>query len=447
MLSASSAKSFSDSFAKAVPAWRTCICASLFFMFEFMQLNAFNALDPVLMRYFHISAASIGNLSAFYFYAVVLCLFPMGVILDRFSTRRVILLAMSACVLCVFLFSKITMLWQAEALRFVTGVAGSACMLSCVRLATRWFAPQKMAFVIGVVVTIAMLGGFIAQTVMTSFIDNFGWRVTFICDAALGLFLLALVFWGVSDFPAGAPAFKTVVSKFKLRHCLAVSLRNPQNWYAGAYTSLMNLPIFLLGAMWGSLYLVQVRGLDRVTASWVVGLLFIGTLIGSPVIGKFSDIIKQRRVCMIVASMLAVALIFVVMFAGVLSVSDLAILFFLLGFITSAQVLSYPVVAESNPPQYIGAAEGVACILIMSGGFLQPAFGWLMGLNWHPKYTQGIPIYSHNDYQLALWLLPAAFIVSFCCALLLRERAGENAIEQITINHLAKQSEESVSWQ
>jgi MFS family permease len=445
MLPESGAKSFSG-FARSWPAWCTCLCASLFFMFEFMQLNAFNALDPVLMKYFKIGAANIGNLSAFYFYAVVACLFPAGILLDKFSTRKIILIGMCLCVSCVLLFSQVTLLWQAEVLRFLTGVAGSVCMLSCVRLASRWFPPQRLAFVIGVVVTMAMFGGFMAQTVLTPLIDKVGWRNTFIIDAIFGALLLAVIFYGVTDFPPNSPAIKNQAEKFKLSHCITCSLRNPQNWFAGAYAALLNLPIFLLGAMWGSLYLVQVRGLDRATSAWIVGMLFIGSLVGAPLIGKISDLIERRRICMIVSSLIALVLIFVLMLAPALSISELVIIFFLLGVITSAQVLSYPVVVESNPAQYVGAAEGVACILIMSGGFFQPVFGWLMDLHWAHKFVNGTPLYSHANFQLAFWLMPAAFVVSFFCALLLREKAGDSAIEQITVNHLAT-SEETVSWQ
>ena len=110
-----------------------------------------------------------------------------------------------------------------------------------------------------------------------------------------------------------------------------------------------------------------------------------------------------------------------------LSIFALAVLFFCLSLITSAQVLVYPIVAESNPPQFIASAESVSCILIMLGGFMQPIFGWLMGLNWHHVYKNGVPFYSAADFNAALWLLPAAFLISFFCALFLRDKCAENS--------------------
>lgn len=43
--------------------------------------------------------------------------------------------------------------------------------------------------------------------------------------------------------------------------------------------------------MWGSLYLVQIRGLMQADASFVTSMLFIGTIIGAvPVVGWLSQI-------------------------------------------------------------------------------------------------------------------------------------------------------------
>ena len=74
-------------------SWVVCFSATLFFFFEFMQINMFNALDTALIKTFHMSAIQLGHLSANYFYATVIFLFPAGMILDRISTRKVIIAA------------------------------------------------------------------------------------------------------------------------------------------------------------------------------------------------------------------------------------------------------------------------------------------------------------------------------------------------------------------
>ena len=58
-------------------AWVICFTAALFFLYEFMQMNMFNAIDPYLMHAFHINAEQLGSLSAIYYYSNVIFLFAL----------------------------------------------------------------------------------------------------------------------------------------------------------------------------------------------------------------------------------------------------------------------------------------------------------------------------------------------------------------------------------
>ena len=79
-------------------AWIVTLTASLFFFYEFIQLNLFNAIAVDLMQDFHLDAAQLGNLSSMYFYANALFLFPAGMMLDRFSAKKLLLFAVALLV-------------------------------------------------------------------------------------------------------------------------------------------------------------------------------------------------------------------------------------------------------------------------------------------------------------------------------------------------------------
>lgn len=416
--------------------WIVCFSASLFFFFEFMQVNMFNAITPGLMQTFHIQAIEIAHLSANYFYANVLFLFAAGMVLDRVSTRKLIITAMLANVFGTLCFGLATAVWQAMLCRFITGIAGSFCLLSCVRLASRWFPPRRMALVVGLIVTFAMSGGMVAQTPFTLVVDAVGWRNTLLIDAAVGAIMLLVILMNVRDFPPG------VAEQIRHQHralnemgfwpALKRVVRNRQTWLGGLYTSLMNLPIFLLGALWGSLYLVQVRHLTRLDASWVTSMLFVGTIIGSPVLGWISDRIALRRLPMILGAVIALALMIWLMLDNHLSLLMLMTLFFGIGFITSTQIISYPLIAESNPHFLIGGAEGMASTLIMAGGFMQAVFAWLMTWHWDHRLENNIPIYSPHDYTCALTIMPIAFCLALLASLLIRETHCRRNLDENT---------------
>src|SRR4051812_41777784 len=85
-------------------AWIVTLTASLFFFYEFIQLNLFNSIDVDLMRDFHLDAMQLGQLSSMYFYANAIFLFPAGNLLDRYSTKLLLLLAVVLCTVGTFLF-------------------------------------------------------------------------------------------------------------------------------------------------------------------------------------------------------------------------------------------------------------------------------------------------------------------------------------------------------
>ncbi|MCA0403939.1 MAG: MFS transporter, partial [Proteobacteria bacterium] len=95
----------------------------------------------------------------------------------------------------------------------------------------------------------------------------------------------------------------------------------------------------------------------------------------------------------------------------------LSILFFCLGFFTSTQVISYPLIAESNPVQNIGTATGFASLLIMGGaGIGQLLFGWLM------RYHAGlVEQYNVADFQFAMWIFPLTVGVALVAIFFTRE--------------------------
>lgn len=404
-------------------AWWVTLSSALFFFFVFMQVNMFNALAPALINTFHIDAAALGKLSASYFYATVLFLFPAGMILDRYSTRKIIITAMFVTVACTYWFALAPNFGQAFAARFIVGICGAFCLLSSVRLASRWFPPQRMALVVGLIVTMAMIGGMVAQTPLTVFTDHFGWRKTMVYDATLGLLILFIIFWKVKDHPAGREHLDAhhALKWVDLGKAIAKTVTNPQNWLAGLYTSLMNLPVFLLGAVWGVLYLTQIHHFSRADASMITSMIFFGLIFGSPLVGWISDRLCKRKLPMISCAIISIALIFLIMYVPHFTFSELIVLFFLLGLVISGQIISYALIAESNPRHLTGAAEGLGSVIIMSGGFTIQVFPMLLDLNWNHSVINQIPQYSLRDFHLALMIMPVAFVLSLIIALMIRE--------------------------
>ena len=400
--------------------------AALFFFYEFMQLNIFDPISQDLATEFGISTTKLGYMSSMYFYGNVMMVVPAGMLLDRFSTKLLIFIAMTACTVATFIFAQTHSFYIASVCRLFEGMGAGFCFLSALRLASRWFSANHLAFVVGVIVTWAMIGGMVAQTPMAILTEQVGWRTAITLDGFLGIFVIVLVLLIVKDRPDGHK--DEVVGEQKHLHDMGVLkslwfvVTKPYNWFAGLYTTLMNLPIWVIGALWGILYFQQAHGLDYHHASYITSMVFVGVIFGSPAFGWFSDAIKSRRIPMIVGALTSLIVMLIMLFVPHLSVNMWLVLSFLLGFLTSSQVVSYPVVAELNPIELTGSATSIVSLTIMiSGVIIQPLTGWLIQMHWDKTMSHGHPVYMASDFFHAMIILPIAMVISFGLCFLIKE--------------------------
>lgn len=408
-------------------AWIVTMTASLFFFYEFIQMNLFNAINLELREAFKLDAIQLGRLFSMYFYANFICLFPAGNLLDRFSTKLLLLLAAIICTFGTFLFSIAHTYFLAATGRFLVGIGASFCFLSCIKLASRWFRPKEMAFVTGAVVTMAMLGGLIAQTPFTLLTYALGnWRHALLINTGLGLFIILAIFLWVQDYPPHTQienkSEKEQLKKLGLWQCIKLAALNPQNWLGGLYTSLLNLPVFILGGLWGMLYLTNVHHLSNAQASYATTIFFVGVIFGSLAFGWISDYIERRILPMTAGAILSLLVIAILMYVPHLSIASLIFLFFLMGFVTSSQVLTYPTIAELNPIYLTSTAVSIDSLCIMASGFIvPPLFGWLMEKNSLHTMVNGITQYTADDFNHAMLIIPVAFIVGLFITFFMRE--------------------------
>ncbi len=408
-------------------SWLVCLSAALFFFYEFIQMNMFSSINLALMEAFHITATELGTLSAIYFLANAIFLFVAGFLLDRFSTKRIITFSMLICIIGTFLFSQAHVMWVAQFSRFLTGIGSAFCFLCCIRLVTRWFPENMLAFATGTIVTLGMMGGVIAQVPTAYLVETFGWRQALLMDAVLGLLIMGLILLVVQDHPNDSlglvEADTEALKQIGFWRAISHSLINAHNWLVGIITSLLNVtPIYLLGGMWGSFYLEQIHGMTPTQATSVTQMVFWGTILGSPLVGYLSDKIRLRREPLLVGTLLAMLTLMPIIFLNDASVFTMMALFFLLGLVTSVQILGYPLVAENNPSSLTATSVSVVSIATITGGVLfQPFFGWVMDNNWDGLVEKGIHIYNLHAFREAMLVMPVGFIVSFIGILLVKE--------------------------
>ncbi len=387
-------------------AWIVCISASLFFFYEFIQGNMFASIGDHIMRDFHIKADTMAMMSSIYYVSNVIFLFLAGFLLDTFSPKKTILVAMFFCILGTFIFANTDSFIVAMICRFVTGIGSAFCFLGPVRIASRWFPSHRMALVTGIIVTIAMTGGMIAQNPLTHLVVHYGWRQSLMYVGYLGIIILVLMQFGILEREEDSQP-STSTEAFSAKN----TYLNWKNLAPAIYTSLMNMSIAVWGAMMGTAYLKQRLDTGADVASSINSLLFLGVIIGGPFMGWLSDKISLRLPPMKWGVLLSLTVTLFILYAPVTPMM-MGILFFLLGFFTSTQVISYALVAESNSPAVTARAVSVISILTQGGFILyQNLFSNILVLYGNEAITNdGTPVYSLAGYQSANIIIIAGLL-------------------------------------
>lgn len=406
-----------------IVAWVVCLCAGLFFSYELMQFHLLNAISTVLMKDLKITAAEFGVLGSSYLLADVIFLIPAGILLDRFSTKKVILSALFICLAGTVGFALSENFIQAAFSHFLSGIGNAFCFLSCIMFISRWFPLEKQGFVVGVVVTLGMLGGVIAQAPFSFLAEAFSWRNALLIDAGIGALIFFLITFFVKDAPYALKENQTKLSMLNLLKDLRESVFSKQNIFCGLYTALTNLPLMVIGAAWGSLFLIQARGVALSSASLIASMICMGTIVGSSLAGYLSDITKKRKPLMLYGAVLSFAVMLIIMFYETNSPFILTTLFFLLGLFSSTQVLGYPLITEASKKHLTGTSMSVAALIIMGLAFLaQFASGTLIDMKWSGEMVNGSPLYSKGDFTRCFSMFPIGFLLSCFSLFFVKEK-------------------------
>ena len=405
--------------------WIIVLMGALFFLYEFIQMNMFNSLALSFEQTFSLSAFQIALVSAFYFLSDSLLLYPAGVLLDRYSSKKLILLGMVLCIIGTALIASSSNAWFLVISRFLSGTASAFCLLSILRLAASWFPARKMGQVTGIVVTLGMLGGAISQTPLTLLINLTGWRHALFLVAIAGLLILILMILIIKDAPEEESHAVLQTKPLRWFEGFRAMFFNSYNWLTGLYICTMNLPIMLLAGLFGTQWMMQVHGFSNIQGSNISMMIFIGTIIGSTVFGFLSDITRSRRKPMLITAIISLVNFLILLYLPNQTYLLDLLLFLSLGFFTGAQIIGYPVVRETNQAHSIGTALGFVSVIIMGlPAFLQPLVGFLMNLHWNGLMFGGARLYSSSDYTLGLSVLSVGFVISIFTAWKLPETYG-----------------------
>jgi len=403
---------------------------ALFYLMGFFQRVAPAVMTAELMHEFNISAAALGNLSAFYYYSYVAMQVPTGIIADIWGPRRLLSTGALVAASGILLFAVAPNIWWANCGRFLIGGSVAVAWVSTLKLAGDWFPSKYFAVISGIALFFGLVGAVFAGPPLRLLIVAFGWRNTMLVSAAVTFAICAGVWLIVRDHPgekgyAGytdpAPATANSSHRLIISGIIEV-LRYPNVWLLFAIGGGIVGCVLTFGGLWGVPYLSTHHGFTTTQAAALNSTLLVAWGIGGPIFGGLSDRFGRRKPLFILGVSLTVIGWSLIFFVSNLPVAVLAILLFITGFTSGCVIISFAFARESVPARLTGTVIGLNNMGFMLGPtLLQPAVGWMLDRNWNGGLLNGVKIYSLSAYHAGFTLMIVWAMLSFGLLFFTRE--------------------------
>lgn len=389
-------------------AWVVWGVALLAYVVAVMQRTSLGVAGVEAGARYDASASTVASL------AVVQLLFyaglqiPVGVLLDRFGSRRLIVtgafvMAVGQAVLAVAEPVGLAVLG-----RLLVGVGDALTFISVLRLVPAWFPARRVPVMTQVTGLVGQLGQVLSAVPLVVLLGGPGWTVAFLSASGTGVLAGCLALIVIRNRPDrdGGP---DPLSARDLMGDLVVAWRHPGTrlglWTH--FTTQFSGTAFSL--LWGFPFLVAGQGVAPSTASALLTLFVLAGLATGPWLGVLVQRHPFRRSWLVLAIVGAnvAGWTLVLLWPGPAPLPVLVVLILSMSLGGPGSVIGFDFARTFNPPNRLGTATGIVNV----GGFVASLVTILLVGVVLDLRTGGTSGYELDDFraamsvQYAIWLI------------------------------------------
>lgn len=373
------------------------------------------------MRTFSTTAIGIGIIASSYFYSYNLLQIPAGFLCDKFGVKYILIISSIICVAGLVIFSQAHTLNVAIIARVLMGLGASCAAVIMILICKEYFSVTMFPILIGIAQFACNVGALSGQYPLTYVTAAIGWREAVFSLSIIPIFMIIT---GFVFFKKNSLSNNKKTSHEFLQHVKEV-FKNKHNWQTGLYAMLLWTPFYTFASLWGIPFLREKLGIDVTAASRLIAIAWIGSGVGSILIGMLSSYLQRRKLCILLSAALGIVVFPFITVFDIQNLTVMSALLFLFGIATAGQALSFAMIDDHNRTAVLGTASGFNNTIIMIGPMLiDPLVGALLRFNWDGAMRDGIPYYSVNDFQFAFIVIPILFVAALIVGLFYREKVN-----------------------
>jgi MFS family permease len=326
---------------------------------------------------------------------------PVGVLLDRVGSRRLIATGASVMAVGQLLLASSHSVGLAVLARVLVGAGDAMTFTSVLRLVALWFAPRRVPLMTQVTGLVGQAGQVAATYPLVALLHAAGWSRAFTVAGLVGLGVAAVVGLTLRDAPQGTAVVAGRTGLREVGAQLADAWREPGT-RLGLWTHFVtqfSATVFAL--LWGYPFLVVGEGRTPAEAGVLLTLLVVVAMGVGPVLGQLVGRWPYRRSIPVLAIVVSSAATWSVVLAwpGRAPLPLLVLLVVVLGSNGPGSMIGFDYARTENPPTRLGSATGIVNV----GGFVASLLTILLiGVVLDLLSDGGPASYSLNDFRLAL---------------------------------------------
>jgi sugar phosphate permease len=398
-------------------AWAVWAAAIAVYVLAVFHRTSLGVAGLVAAERFHISSAQLATFTMVQLLVYAGMQIPVGAILDRVGSRAMLVTgaALMSCAQLGFAFAGTFA--EGIVARVFVGMGDAMVFISLLRLVALWFPPARTAMITQVTGVLGQLGALASAAPLALALSAWGWTPSFTTAAAVGVLLGLVLVLVVRDSPyAGHDREELKVRAVARAVKLAWGEPGTRLGLWSHFSAQFGSNVFAL--LWGFPFLVSGQGLSTGTASALLMLMTVATVIASPVVGTFVTRFPYSRSTLVLCIVAAIMLVWavVLLWPGRAPLPVLALLVVVISLGGPGSMVGFDLARTFNPPTRIGSATGIVNV---GGFFAALSTIALIGLVLDHVAPGGPSTYTTDSFRVAMsvqylvWVVGVVQIVRF----------------------------------
>lgn len=310
---------------------------------------------------FHISAAQLATFTMLQLLVYAGMQIPVGLLVDRFGPRTVILTGAIVLTLAQTGFALAESYGAALLARFFVGMGDAMTWICLLRLVTSWFRGRRVPMVTALSGTLGQLGAIGAAAPMTWALGHLGWTDAYLIAAAVSVGVTVAVAIVVHDSPDDRVTRGPRLTFSAIRTSLAASWAHPGTRLGFWMHFVTQFSAVAMTLLWGFPFLVRGEGLSGNRASLLLSLVVVAVMYSGPTIGWLIGRHPWHRSTTVITIVWAIIVTWtaVLVWPGHAPFWLLVVLTQVIGIGGPASMIGFDLARTSNPAERLASANGI----------------------------------------------------------------------------------------